>query len=262
MRATISKLLCSAILVGLAATFAVGQAQSAASSDPNAVAFIDRALEALGGARAWRSLGAARLEGSIQEATAEAGKGYRFVSQHDWNSGQFQSRHDWTDEKGQPAQTYDPDQIHTRAQLAATQGLLRDPGSDAHTAFLPGALLSVIRNGKKYRISFPGHSSWLPAGQQQIDVYRVDDKDALHPNQVWIFSVETGLPLKTKVAVPGRYGIPLYKTITFNGFQTVKGLVLPKTISVAYPDRVRQVLTFDTIHLVPADSSTNVNSAR
>jgi hypothetical protein len=256
----IYRFLSLAILVVAPITTALCQRIETATIDPAAAVIIDRALTAMGGADAWQNVQAARVHGTTREENGKAaGKSYPFVTQHDWSTGQHLAHQYLTDSQGTTTKTFDPDKIFTPEQAAAVEGLPRHPGDNLLPALLPGALLRTIRDSKKYRIAIDPHPNWHPANQRTIAIYRAGVPRSYWPDQVWTFSTETGLPLRTKIAVVGRPGSPFYKTVTFHDFQTKNSLLVPVAADVLYPDRVKQSLTFDTFEFVPATHGKNLN---
>jgi hypothetical protein len=260
---TIYQLLSIAILVAVLPINALCQQIESATIDPRAAATIDHALKAMGGREAWEAVQAALLKGTMREQDREGeAKSYPFTLQHDWSSGQLQSHQALTDSQGAQVETYDPDKVFTHEQVAASAGKPRHPGADVLPAYLPAVLLGAIKSGGQYRVASDPHPNWHSAGEQTIAMFPAGVRRTFRPSQVWTFSKETGLPLRAQIIVANRLGTSFYKTVTFQEFQTINSLQVPKTLEVRYPDGVTQTLTFDTIQFVPANRGTNLNSAR
>ncbi len=240
-----------------------GQQIETASIDPRAAAVIDRALAAMGGADAWRGMQAAQLQGNVEEVNGQTREEThcRIVVQHDWSSGQFQSSHALTDGQGQSINSYDPDKMLSRMQAEAVKGQPRQPGTYVLPALLPGALLSTALTSGQYRITADPHPERHRGSERMIAMFRAGGLRQYWPEQVWTFSAETGLPLRARIAIPGRNGT-LHKFLTFNDFRKSNSLLVPGSIEILYPDGVKQVLTFDQSRFVPAVRGMKPESSR
>jgi hypothetical protein len=252
MRA-VCKSLCI-VTLALSAAAAFCQQPFAAGIDANAAAIIDRALQAMGGADAWRSVQAVRVEGTVQEQDFQTGaiRTHHFTQRHDWSAGQVQSHHEVVDAKGQPLPTADPDIIRTREQAEKAKGALRDPGN-ALPACLPGALLASLRHGRQYRVTADVVAGGAPPAIRDLVVFPPGPQYAYLPAQIWTFSTETGLPLRARITIGGgRRATATRKTILYRWPPTAKPSMLPTAVEIQHPDGIKQTITFEGAEFVPA----------
>jgi hypothetical protein len=230
----------SRTIVALSLFFAlivpVAFCQGRSQSNPEAVALVDRAIEAMGGAELWMNHHGAAVQGTIQSGGATNGP-FSFLSKTDWKKGSLRFRSEVQTSQGAHVRTFDPQKGSSVQHNGVVKTLPSYVDLGALPFYLPGAALYLMRSSSKYSFELVDNES--SRTERSVRVMWPDQ--VMHDGfakETWTFSTETGLPVRVITAVaavlhPSR---PLSKTIRFVSFQTQNGAVVPKGIEIAMPN--------------------------
>lgn len=222
-------------------------ATSTSQSDPNAVALVNKAITALGGAANWQSIGAATAQ--VVE-TKPDGSTITVQWSDDWHLRHAQFRRDATSPSGQPITMMADQSSRTRAVAGEIRKLPREEDIAVLAAAYPAAALILSLNRSDCLLSIVAVRSG-PTPNSPPDssgpAVAEDCRPADFPMAIrilWQFSPSTGLPIRVRLPIRDylRNAI-LYQTARFDAFTQQGGLTLPSTVSFIRAGRPSYTLT-------------------
>lgn len=254
------KLIAGFAILWTPCAFAASPTQSnvaATQSDPQAVAYISRAIAALGGTAAWQAVGAGTAEVSISSPGIPA-QNVHWAD--DWTLGYLRSRRDSTKEGDQTAVITSKNDRTRRLADGTIQSIPRENDIVVLAIGYPATALMATR-------SRPNCSFHLQAASppNAFDLGSTKDGqtvtseciDPLMPKGkatlTWIFSKTSGLPQQVRIPIHAlRHNTLLYETVRYTSFANTQGLLTPSKLTIVRPSGIADLLTIDNLTLTSA----------
>jgi len=194
------------------------------TKDPQAIAIVQSAINALGGANSISGIQDSTVQGleqNAEDSTAAAGgaftwelAGSQFRYEVDGDNG-----HVLVSNNGNPQDTYN----------GSSHGVLAHVARASMPFHLPGTVLLSELSGSQFAISFIGAAS--VNGTPAIQIHICDSSDAigkLVSPQDWYFDSITSLPVRVEYRIPFRYPEEWSPaSINFSDYRSVSGIGVP-----------------------------------
>lgn len=285
---------CASILVIALAFFCVDvsgqETQSARNStdtlstrDPDAIALIQAAINAMGGQAEWGSFHSAQVKGTMIES--ETSGALPFVWSDEWAS-ETQMRRDKLGKDGKHQLVLQDKR--QRPNNSAPAGAAKNTSSealilarrprfdliDALIIHLPGSALYAALQKPTYGISKadPTHPNFAipskasdPTGAHCVRITKTKASSEGIADVIVCFSDITHLPTEAYIALPELIHQTSFRSehITYNSFKKCGAVYLPETVNVFGIARKRKTLHFEEVVLNPAMDETSLfRSAR
>ena len=233
-------------------------ASDQATSDPQAVAIVNKSIAALGGVTAWQSIGAATAKVTL----SSTGIPTRTVAwAADWSLGYLRSRKDSVSASGQAVTTITlRDARIDRPANGKAVYYQRENDVSALAVGYPGVALLLSLGqyhcsfylGKVHPYDEVGRDAAEPA-------HRIDEdcNDPLMPtgkaHLTWMLSADTGLPIEVRFPVRGLlHNSTQYATARYAAFRQVGGVMLPENITMTRPSGTVHHLSISDVSFTSA----------
>jgi hypothetical protein len=253
-------LLAGPVLLCTPCTFAASPAQSntvAIQSDPQAVAYISKAIVALGGTAAWQAVGAGTAEASISSPGVPT-QNVQWAD--DWSLGYVRSRRNSTKVGDQTAMITSKNDRTRRLANGTTQTLPRENDIVVLAIGYPAAALMATRGRPDCSFRLGAVSPANPSDPGSTSDEQTVTSECIDPlmpkgraTLTWVFSKASGLPQQVRIPIHALLqNTILYETVRFTTFANTQGLLTPSKLTIVRPSGIADSLTIDNLTLTSA----------
>jgi hypothetical protein len=241
--------------------------------DPDAVAVVQAALTALGGASSWNELHGAVVTGTV--AQADGSNSATFSWADDWSEKTRMRRESNFSDSGKHRVYLQDSTANKQNSSPSTSSTTGTPpprpnfdSVPALLAHLPGAALSLALNNPIYSITMVASSSVgapnqgpLSAASSSLSCVKIRNtlpKAPLDVDQVAVcFSTQTSLPVRADILLPNllQPSHPLREAIQYGGFQSSGGVLVPSLLTITSPPKRVKTITIANFTWNPAFSA-------
>jgi hypothetical protein len=220
----------------------------AAQSDPKALVIVHKAVETMGGATRWQSIGGALVQ--VVE-TIPGGRTVTVQWSDDWHSGRSRWRREATGPDGQPIIRMADENSNTRTSAGKTLKLPHEEDITVLAVAYPAAALMLSLNRKDCVLALVPTSSSAETNDRKeksdpivaAECHPLDSKGG-EVRIYWQFSATTGMPLRVRLPTPGYFhNSLLYEIARFDAFSRTGNVTVPSTVGITLPSGRSETLT-------------------
>jgi hypothetical protein len=251
------RLLAGSVLLCTSCALAASPAQSntaAVQSDPQAEAYVSKAIAALGGMAAWQAVGAGTAEVSISSPGAPA---QTVEWADDWSLGYVRSRRSSAKAGDQATMITSKNDRTWRLGDGKVQMLPRENDIVVLAIGYPAAALMAARSRPNCSFRLGAKSPADPADLGSIPDEQSLTSECIDPlmpkgrvTLTWVFSKTSGLPQRVRIPIHALlHNTTLYETVRYTAFASTQGLLTPSKLIIVRPSGMADTLTIDNLAL-------------